>query len=205
LALLWRITSLRAGQIRTIFWQWASLTRAAQAAEFVKVIMLWSNRDLFPESKMIVPADIVAKARQRAQEDQLPYAGAVTPQEAHALLSADPNVKLVDVRTSAERDWVGRVAILEAQHAAVQWNLYPGGAPNPDFMTQLGQAASKDNVLLFLCRSGVRSHHAAKRATEEGYAQSFNILEGFEGGKDTEGHRKTVAGWCKAGLPWTGA
>lgn len=148
---------------------------------------------------------ILATARQRGQAGQLPYAGAVTPQEAFTLLQANAGVKIVDVRTNAERDWVGRVAIPEAQHAAVQWNLYPGGKPNPDFVAQLAQAATPDNILLFLCRSGVRSRHAAKLATENGYTQCFDILEGFEGDKDAQGHRKTVAGWCKAGLPWMGA
>ena len=65
--------------------------------------------------------------------------------------------------------------------------------------------AGKDDVLLFLCRSGVRSRHAATLATQHGYANSYDILEGFEGDKDAEGHRKTVGGWCKAGLPWVGA
>jgi rhodanese-related sulfurtransferase len=148
---------------------------------------------------------IFAAAEQRGEASGLPYAGAVTPQEAYALLSADANVKLIDVRTNAERDWVGRVAIPEPQHAAVQWNLYPGSTRNPEFAAQLGQVAEKDNVLLFLCRSGARSHHAAKRATEEGYAKSFNILEGFEGDKDAEGHRDSLNGWRKAGLPWVGA
>lgn len=149
--------------------------------------------------------DILALARQRGQEKQLPYAGAVTPQEAYALLQQQPGVKLVDVRTNAERDWVGRVAIPEAQHKAVEWNTYPGGVPNPRFLEQLAQAAGKDDVLLFLCRSGVRSRHAAKLATENGYTSCFDILEGFEGDKDAQGHRKTVGGWCKAGLPWVGA
>lgn len=149
--------------------------------------------------------DILSTARQRGREKQMPYAGAVTPAEAYALLQQDANVKLVDVRTNAERDWVGRVAIPDAQHAAVQWNVYPGGAPNPDFLEQLVQAAAKDDVLLFLCRSGVRSRHAAKLATEHGYANCFDILEGFEGDKDAQGHRKTVGGWCKAELPWIGA
>ena len=149
--------------------------------------------------------EILEAARQRGQAQQLPYAGAMTPAEAYTLLQADPNVKLVDVRTSAERDWVGSVTLAPTQHAAVQWNLYPGGAPNPDFLAQLAQAASKDAVLLFLCRSGVRSRHAAKLATENGYVKCFDILEGFEGNKDGEGHRKTVGGWCKAGLPWVGA
>jgi rhodanese-related sulfurtransferase len=147
--------------------------------------------------------EILTQARTRAPGQ--PYAGAVTPQEAWTLLQADRGVKLVDVRTNAERDWVGRVAIPEGQHGAVQWNTWPGGAPNPDFVQQLGQVAGKDEVLLFLCRSGVRSRHAARAATENGYANSFDILEGFEGDKDAEGHRKNVSGWCKAGLPWVGA
>ncbi|HYC42457.1 MAG TPA: rhodanese-like domain-containing protein [Noviherbaspirillum sp.] len=149
--------------------------------------------------------NILSVARARGTEKQLPYAGAVTPSEAYALLQQDPNVVLVDVRTNAERDWVGRVAIPDGQHAAVQWNTYPGGTPNPAFLDELSRCASKDKVLLFLCRSGVRSRHAAKLATENGYANCFDILEGFEGDKDTEGHRKTIGGWCKAGLPWIGA
>jgi rhodanese-related sulfurtransferase len=146
---------------------------------------------------------ILAAARERAAGQ--PYAGAVTPQEAFALLQSDPRVRLVDVRTNAERDWIGRPAIPEAQHGAVQWTLYPGGAPNPDFATQLQQTADKEDVVLFLCRSGVRSRHAARVATELGCTQAFDILEGFEGDRDGEGHRKTVSGWCKAGLPWIGA
>ncbi len=147
----------------------------------------------------------LSAAREYGQQHQLPYAGAVTPQQAYTLLQADPAVKLIDVRTNAERDWVGRVAIPEGQHAAVQWSLYPGGTPNPDFLAQLGQVADKETVLLFLCRSGVRSRHAAKLATEHGYANCFDVLEGFEGDKDAQGHRKSVGGWCKAGLPWIGA
>lgn len=154
---------------------------------------------------MPTPAEILATAHQRGHTNQLPYAGAVTPPEAYALLQADPNIKLVDVRTNAERDWVGKVALPQNQHAAIEWNLYPGGVPNQDFLSQLKQQASTDQVLLFLCRSGVRSHHAAKLATENGYTRCFNVLEGFEGEKDAAGHRKTVAGWCKAGLPWLGA
>ena len=150
-------------------------------------------------------AKILEAARLRGQTSQLPYAGAVLPQEAYALLQEAPDVKLVDVRTNAERDWVGSVVLPPERHAAVQWNLYPGGKPNPDFLAQLAHVADKETIVLFLCRSGVRSRHAAKLATESGYAQCFDILEGFEGDKDADGHRKTVGGWCKAGLPWIGA
>lgn len=154
---------------------------------------------------MATSAELLAAARARGQAGQLPYAGALTPQEAYALLQSDTRARLVDVRTNAERDWIGRVDIAPAQQLAVQWNLYPGGTPNPDFLQQLAQAADKDSVLLFLCRGAVRSRHAAKLATENGYLHSFDILEGFEGQKDEAGHRKTVNGWCKAGLPWIGA
>lgn len=152
---------------------------------------------------MTTTETILDQARRRAPGQ--PYAGAVTPEEAFTLLRSDPRVKLVDVRTNAERDWVGRVAIPDAQHLAVEWVTYPGGAPNPAFGAQLEQAARKDEVLLFLCRSGVRSRHGARVATEHGFAESYDILEGFEGDRDAEGHRKTVGGWCKAGLPWIGA
>lgn len=144
-------------------------------------------------------------ATARARGADLPYAGALTPQEAYQLLQRDPGARLVDVRTDAERAWVGQVLLPASQHAAIEWTRWPGGAANPAFAEQLGDVAGKDDVLLFLCRSGVRSRHAAKLATELGYRNAFDILEGFEGDKDSEGHRKLVAGWCKAGLPWIGA
>jgi rhodanese-related sulfurtransferase len=148
-------------------------------------------------------ADILSQAPARTPGAS--YAGAVTPQEALALVLADPRAKLVDVRTNAERDWVGRVVLPEGQHLAVQWSTYPGGVPNAQFVEQLAAQAGKDDILLFLCRSGVRSRHAAKLATEAGFAQSYDILEGFEGDKDANGHRKQLGGWCKHGLPWVGA
>jgi len=149
--------------------------------------------------------EILAAARQRASTGALPYAGAVTPQQAFDLIQADPAVKLIDVRTDAERDWVGSVHLPDTQHAEIQWSFYPGGKSNPEFISRLSATAGPDDVLLFLCRSGVRSRYAAKLATEHGYTQCYDILEGFEGDRNDEGHRKTVGGWCKANLPWHSA
>lgn len=156
---------------------------------------------------MIMPdtTEMLSIARQRQQTSSLPYAGAVTPDEAFALLQADSRIRLIDVRTQAERDWVGKVDVPDPQHFAVQWTLYPGGAKNPEFLQQLAQCAQADDVLLFLCRSGVRSRYAAELATAHGYRNCFDILEGFEGDRDDAGHRKTLGGWCHAGLPWIGA
>ena len=147
--------------------------------------------------------EILARARARSKD--WAYQGAVTPAEAYELLKADLHIKLIDVRTNAERDWVGRVTIPETQHGHVQWSLYPGGIANHEFIEQLNSVARKDQVLLFLCRSGVRSRSAATLASEHGYQRCYDILEGFEGEKDEHTHRKNLNGWCKAGLPWTGA
>ena len=154
---------------------------------------------------MTESSELIATARQRGHTDSLPYAGAFTPREAFALLQADPAVKLIDIRTQAERDWVGKVNVPVSQHFAVQWTLYPGGTKNADFLSQLADCAEWGDVLLFLCRSGVRSRYAAAAASEQGFRCCFDILEGFEGDRDAAGHRKTIGGWCHAGLPWAGA
>ena len=55
---------------------------------------------------------------------------------------------------------------------------------------------------MFICRSGARSHAAATAAATAGYTQCYNVLEGFQGDKDANGHRDSVGGWRLAGLPW---
>lgn len=142
--------------------------------------------------------DILAVAKQRASAQGLPYEGALTPKEAEELLELDNAARLVDVRTGAERDWVGRIpGAIE-----VEWQRYPGGVPNTNFIADLQHAAGGAGPLLFICRSGVRSSAAAKAATESGIAPCFNVLEGFEGDKNAAGHRGTINGWRFHGLPW---
>ncbi|MBS1216507.1 MAG: rhodanese-like protein [Proteobacteria bacterium] len=148
---------------------------------------------------METPEVILARAADRAHQMNLPYAGALTPTEAYALAQQVPGAKIVDVRTKAEWDWVGRVP----GSVLVEWNIYPGGTRNPHFAEQLQwQVAMSDAPVMFLCRSGGRSHGAAAAAAALGYPKTFNILEGFEGEKDAAGHRGTVGGWKLAGLPW---
>ena len=48
-------------------------------------------------------------AQQRAKAIDLPYEGALTAHEAFDVLRLAPGAKLVDVRTRAEWDWVGRI------------------------------------------------------------------------------------------------
>lgn len=141
---------------------------------------------------------ILSLAQERAANQGLPYAGAVTPREAWQILQQAPGARLVDVRTRAEWDWVGRVA----GSVEIEWNQYPGGARNPNFLDELRRQVPADSPVLFLCRSGARSDGAARLAREAGYSQCFNILEGFEGDKDSDGHRGRIGGWKAAGLPW---
>ena len=146
---------------------------------------------------MPVPESLKA-ARDRARQAGLPYDGALLPKESYEVWQALPGTYVVDVRTRAERDWVGRIP------GAVEVELltYPGNVPNPNFMSELEQQVDKSSRLLFICRSGHRSHNAAVLARQAGYAECYNVLEGFEGDKDPSGHRNTKGGWRVAGLPW---
>ena len=83
----------------------------------------------------------------------------------------------------------------------VAWKQWPGMAMNPGFDQAIQAAAAGDKPLVLLCRSGVRSIAAAKRATELGLT-AYNILEGFEGDPDTQAHRNRKGGWRHQGLPW---
>ncbi len=124
------------------------------------------------------------------------YAGDITPQLAHQWWQSGEAV-LVDVRSDAEREWVGFVP----GALAIAWKQWPGMALNPEFDARIQTASPDPKKLLLLCRSGVRSIAAAQRATTLGL-EAYNILEGFEGNPDARGHRGIVGGWRFHGLPW---
>ena len=144
--------------------------------------------------------EILDRAQQRAKDNDLPYAGALTPQEAYRLLQLAPGARLVDVRSRPELDLVGSIPV--ALH--VEWAFYPNWKPNADFIAQLGMQAEREALVMFLCRSGARSHKAAVTAAQNGYASSYNVMQGFEGETDhTAGQRGNINGWRQASLPWT--
>ncbi|MDP1656469.1 MAG: rhodanese-like domain-containing protein [Hylemonella sp.] len=124
------------------------------------------------------------------------YAGNVSPQLAYQWWKAGQAV-LIDVRTDAEREWVGFVP----EAVALAWKQWPGMALNPGFDAGIRAAVPPGMKAVLLCRSGVRSIAAAKRATELGI-EAYNILEGFEGDPDEQAHRGRRGGWRYHGLPW---
>jgi sulfur dioxygenase len=138
-------------------------------------------------------ADGAALAAVRPAEG---YAGNVMPQLAWAWVQSGEGV-LVDVRTDAEREWVGFVP----GAIGLAWKQWPGMQLNPAFDSGLRAAVPPGKKALMLCRSGVRSIAAARRATELGL-EAYNILEGFEGDPDEHAQRGRKGGWRFHGLPW---
>ncbi|MGI4747957.1 MAG: rhodanese-like domain-containing protein [Janthinobacterium lividum] len=129
----------------------------------------------------------------------------VVPQQAYAALSANPDAQLVDVRTDAEWTYVGLpdLSPVGKRVLLVQWQAFPSGAANQQFVEQLGAAGvTRQHEIYFICRSGARSLAAADAAEQAGYRTVFNVSDGFEGPPDAEGHRGAVAGWKADGLPW---
>jgi rhodanese-related sulfurtransferase len=124
------------------------------------------------------------------------YAGDISPALAWAWVQAG-EAMLVDVRTDAEREWVGFVPGAQA----LAWKQWPGMAVNPEFDAGIQALEAEGKKLVLLCRSGVRSIAAAQRATELGLT-AYNILEGFEGNVDADVHRGQTGGWKFRGLPW---
>jgi len=147
---------------------------------------------------METTATILEKAHQRAEEMELPYKGALLPMEAYRILQESSHAQLVDVRTRAELDWVGRIP----GATEIELRAYPGMQPNADFLGRLASLTNKSQPVLFICRSGSRSNQAAIMATQSGFTDCYNILEGFEGDMDNSGQRGKVSGWKVAGLPW---
>ena len=141
--------------------------------------------------------DILNTAAARAATKSLPYLGELMPHEAFEALQQLETV-LVDVRSKAELDLVGRIP--NAIH--IEWAFYPDMVANPEFAVQLQAQIDKNQTIVFMCRTGGRSHNAAVVASELGY-KAYNMLEGFEGEANAEKQRTLINGWKHAGLPWT--
>ena len=144
--------------------------------------------------------------------DKGPRVGEMTPPAVWDALSTDDNAVLVDVRTRAEWSFVGVPDLANVGRPLIlcEWAVFPDMAPNPNFAeTVLNEAGASDGgrTFFFICRSGVRSLHAAHAVAaalaEKGQmADCINVAEGFEGDLDAQGHRGNQNGWKHRGLAW---
>jgi rhodanese-related sulfurtransferase len=149
-------------------------------------IVIESPSEVLNESETILD-----HARANARQVGLRYAGDVSPSDSWKLFEHG-DAKLIDVRTLEERQTVGYVP--KSIHAA--WLVGNPLMSNPRFLRELETHAGKTDVILLLCRSGKRSVAAAETASRLGFKNVFNILEGFEGEKDSKN------GWLNRKLPW---
>ncbi len=145
-----------------------------------------------------------------SSESAAGYAGDVAAAEAYRRLSSERSSVLIDVRTQAEWGYVGvpDLSSLGKTPLFLEWQSFPAMQVDPGFATRLtglleAAGVERDAPLLFLCRSGARSRHAAAAMTKAGWAQCLNIADGFEGPLDPWSHRSVIGGWKAGDLPWT--
>ena len=183
------------------------ITNQGRTRSPTEFIQLMNNLNL-PKPQRIdeaVPANLSLGLRHeagagddapRAVDAAAGYSGDVSPQLAYRWWKSG-EAYLVDIRTNAERAWVGFIP----EVPGIEFKIWPGMAVNPEFDAQLKAAVPAGAKVVLLCRSGLRSVPAAQRAQALGF-EAYNILEGFEGDPNTDAHRNTTGGWRKLGLPW---
>jgi len=126
---------------------------------------------------------------------------------------------MIDIRTRAEAMYVGMAASVDFLVPVLdfpefwEWSDQRNEfvqQSNPNFvkdverrLAQMG--LTKNDPVILICRSGVRSNAASGLLFEMGFKQAYTVIDGFEGdtAKDgpEKGHR-VVNGWKNAKLPW---
>lgn len=130
------------------------------------------------------------------------------PRTVWSALESGEKGLVIDVRTRAEWTFVGLPDLPGGAPglALIEWQSFPTMAVAPDFAAEALAAIEKAGAgtAFFLCRSGVRSLHAALAVHEAsgGDVRCVNITGGFEGDPDPQGRRGEVNGWKAQGLPW---
>ena len=133
------------------------------------------------------------------------YTGDLSALKAWDFLKEDPNVELIDVRTSAEWHYVGfpDLNIAHKKPMFIEWRVLPDMSLNERFLDSLNKLVpDKNKSLVFLCRTGGRSQEAAIAATKNGYKACYNIENGFEGELNNKSKRGHLNGWKASDLPW---
>lgn len=154
-----------------------------------------------------------------------PFGLYLTPLEAWQMKQQDTEgVLFIDVRTRAEVQYVG---FTEYADANIPIMFQPGSydwiadkkdpqagqfkkAPNTDFSKAVdrlveSRGLDKSAPVIVMCAAGKRSTAAARALHEAGYSRVYNLYEGFEGVKASEGYfrgQRVVNGWKNAALPW---
>jgi rhodanese-related sulfurtransferase len=132
---------------------------------------------------------------------------AFSPLQAFKFVEKNQRAVLIDVRSSMEFLFVGH----PVGSVHVPRIDEPDWIVNPDFVTEVRKVMlggigvdehDSDAPVVLICRSGKRSLEAGKLLLNNGFADVYNVDEGFEGELDENHHRSTLGGWRFRGLPW---
>jgi rhodanese-related sulfurtransferase len=79
---------------------------------------------------------------------------------------------------------------------------------NEYFVDDVKKRYKKNDTIIVMCRSGVRSAAAVNELAEAGFVAVYNIINGFEGDKlkasgSCNKGKRIVNGWKNSGAPWT--
>ena len=123
------------------------------------------------------------------------------PKETWALLQQQPEALFVDVRMAIEARYVG----YPPGTVNIPWFEFPAIKPDAaGFVAAvLAKSTSQTQTIVLICRSGERTIDAGIALERAGFSNVVNVLDGFEGDLDDDGHRSTEGGWRFEGLPWT--
>lgn len=122
----------------------------------------------------------------------------LVPKAAHDFLKSNPDAILIDCRTELEFLFVGH----PVGAVVIPWHDGPNWEINPEFVPQVQKAASMNQPVVLICRSGNRSIDAGNALEAVGFTHIINVLHGFEGELGENHHRNEKSGWRYDGLPW---
>ncbi len=153
--------------------------------------------------------------------------------EAYDMLNTIADTFLIDVRTRAEYQFVGHPTgayLFPYMFMSTDFvekkdqYYYRFDIKNPDFLKEISKVFQKSNILLIICRDGMRSALAAKELADAGFVNVYDVKDGFEGaefpsfenGDQHKFYRQLAKrnkifgynyrrhyGWQWWGLPWT--
>lgn len=125
------------------------------------------------------------------------------PNVAYDTLAENPQAQLIDCRTRAEWNFVGMpdLSALSQDLICLEWTSLDG-QPNEAFVATVETNLEKDTPIFILCRSGARSTAACNALAAAGFSNLYNVVGGFEGDPNSDGHRGKENGWKAAQLPW---
>jgi len=122
----------------------------------------------------------------------------ITPQQAHDILTKDPSVVYIDVRT--EREFANGHPLGAVNIPVAFPDPARGMMANPDFVKVVEANFPREKRIIVGCQAGPRSNAAAGLLQQAGYQNVSNMIGGFGGMRDQMGN-VIAPGWANSGLP----